>query len=224
MRIQTLDILRGGRGRPGRPWHSVSDMVSFAYLVRISKKYEIEVTKLFECIQIAKTKGEAVFDDLSIKRRQMTLEDGIFLITQNENVVAQVKLTTKLLNYLARTDLRDIRFDDYVVTKQNTSESENVEIKDLNSVTKHFNLNVKVTEKSTPRIVPSMYGKRLLSTATISDRSGTIKLPLWNDQIDMASVGDSLHITNARLKRFRGELQVRIGKSTKVCRMDKKEN
>ena len=199
-------------------------MVSFAYLVRISKKYEIEVTKLFECIQIAKTKGEAVFDDLSIKRRQMTLEDGIFLITQNGNVVAQVKLTTKLLNYLARTDLRDIRFDDYVVTKQNTSESENVEIKDLNSVTKHFNLNVKVTEKSTPRIVPSMYGKRLLSTATISDRSGTIKLPLWNDQIDMASVGDSLHITNARLKRFRGELQVRIGKSTKVCRIEKKEN
>jgi len=199
-------------------------MVSFAYLVRISKKYEIEVTKLFECIQIAKTKGEAVFDDLSIKRRQMTLEDGIFLITQNGNVVAQVKLTTKLLNYLARTDLREIRFDDYVVTKQNTSESENVEIKDLNSVTKHFNLNVKVTEKSTPRIVPSMYGKRLLSTATISDRSGTIKLPLWNDQIDMASVGDSLHITNARLKRFRGELQVRIGKSTKVCRIEKKEN
>jgi len=199
-------------------------MVSFAYLVRISKKYEIEVTKLFECIQIARTKGEAVFDDLSIKRRQMTLEDGIFLITQNGNVVAQVKLTTKLLNYLARTDLRDIRFDDYVVTKQNTSESENVEIKDLNSVTKHFNLNVKVTEKSTPRIVPSMYGKRLLSTATISDRSGTIKLPLWNDQIDMASVGDSLHITNARLKRFRGELQVRIGKSTKVCRIEKKEN
>jgi replication factor A1 len=199
-------------------------MVSFAYLVRIAKKYEIEVTKLFECIQIAKTKGEAVFDDLSIKRRQMTLEDGIFLITQNGNVVAQVKLTTKLLNYLARTDLRDIRFDDYVVTKQNTSESENVEIKDLNSVTKHFNLNVKVTEKSTPRIVPSMYGKRLLSTATISDRSGTIKLPLWNDQIDMASVGDSLHITNARLKRFRGELQVRIGKSTKVCRIEKKEN
>jgi len=199
-------------------------MVSFAYLVRISKKYEIEVTKLFECIQIARTKGEAVFDDLSIKRRQMTLEDGIFLITQNGNVVAQVKLTTKLLNYLARTDLRDIRFDDYVVTKQNTSESENVEIKDLNSVTNHFNLNVKVTEKSTPRIVPSMYGKRLLSTATISDRSGTIKLPLWNDQIDMASVGDSLHITNARLKRFRGELQVRIGKSTKVCRIEKKEN
>ena len=199
-------------------------MVSFAYLVRISKKYEIEVTKLFECVQIARTKGEAVFDDLSIKRRQMTLEDGIFLITQNGNVVAQVKLTTKLLNYLARTDLRDIRFDDYVVTKQNTSESENVEIKDLNSATKHFNLNVKVTEKSTPRIVPSMYGKRLLSTATISDRSGTIKLPLWNDQIDMASVGDSLHITNARLKRFRGELQVRIGKSTKVCRIEKKEN
>jgi replication factor A1 len=154
----------------------------------------------------------------------MTLEDGIFLITQNGNVVAQVKLTTKLLNYLARTDLRDIRFDDYVVTKENTLESENVEIKDLNSVTKHFNLNVKVTEKSTPRIVPSMYGKRLLSTATISDRSGTIKLPLWNDQIDMASVGDRLHITNARLKRFRGELQVRIGKSTKVCRVDKKGN
>jgi hypothetical protein len=59
------------------------------------------------------------------------------------------------------------------------------------------------------------------------DRSGTITLPLWKDQIGMISVGDLLHIENARLKRFRGELQVRVDKLAKLqvieSRQHKKE-
>ncbi len=217
-----LDVPHETRGRPSGPWHSVSDRVSFTYLVRISRKYEIETPKLLECIQNARTRGESFFNDLSIRRRQMTLENMIFLITQGGKIIAQVKLTTKLLDYLAKTDINRLRFGDYAVTKRSAPGSENLEIKDLNSRSKRFNLEVKVTEKSTPKIIPSMWGKELLlSTATIADRSGTIKLPLWNDQIDMVSVGDTLHIENAGLKRFRGELQVRIGKFTRLRKLEK---
>lgn len=59
------------------------------------------------------------------------------------------------------------------------------------------------------------------------DRSDTIKLPLWKDQIGMISVGDRLHIENALLKRFRRELQVRVDRLAKLqvieCRQHKKE-
>jgi replication factor A1 len=48
------------------------------------------------------------------------------------------------------------------------------------------------------------------------DQSGTIKLPLWRDQIGMISVGDQLHIQNARVKRFRGELQIKVDKLAKL--------
>ena len=95
-------------------------------------------------------------------------------------------------------------------------------IKDLNSETNRFNLEAKVTEKSASRIVFSKWGGEfLLSTATVMDRSGTIRLPLWNDLVGMVSIGDLLHIENARLKRFRGELQVRVDKSSKLRIIEK---
>ena len=111
----------------------------------------------------------------------------------------------------------NLRFEGYPTSKLKASEAEGLEIKDLNSETRRFNLNAKVTEKSPPRTILSRWGTTLLlSTATITDGSGTIKLPLWKDQVDMISVGDQLRIENARLKRFRGELQVKLDRLAKL--------
>ncbi len=196
----TADLLCGTQGRPSAPWHSVSDMITFAYLVRISKKYEVDTHRLLECIHYAWIKGESSFDDISIKRRQIIGDNGIFLVKQDNRILTQIRLTSKLLEYLGKTDFRKINFEGYSVSKAR-SEPQDLMIKDLNFGTKRFNLEAKVTEKSTPRIILSKWGRELLlSTATIMDRSGTIKLPLWNDQIGMVSVGDTLHIENAATK------------------------
>jgi replication factor A1 len=217
LRTATLDIVRGMRGRPSAPWHSIFDVVSLAYLVRVSKKYEIDTSRLIECVHDAWLRGESSFDDVSIIRRKMVGEDGIYLITQGKKILAQLRLTSRLLEYLGRIDIADLQLENYPVIKQKRLEAEDLEIKDLNSETGRFNLEAMVTEKSTPRIIFSRLGKELLlSTVTIEDESGAIKLPLWNDQINMISVGDKVHIENARLKRFRGELQVRVGKFTKL--------
>ena len=211
----TLDIRCGGK--PKAPWRSMSDMVSFAYLVRISKKYEIETSKFLKCIHSAWIKGESSCDGVSIRRRQMTEDVVTLLITQDERIIAQVRLTSRVLGYLVRPEIRNLRFEDYVAPKRNVSHTEDLEIKDLNSETRRFNLDAKVTEKSSPRTVLSRWGETLLlSTATIMDRSGTIKLPLWKEQTSMISVGDLLHIENARLKRFRGELQVRVDRLARL--------
>jgi hypothetical protein len=219
----TLDIRRGGRAKG--PWRSVSDMVSFAYLVRISKKYEIETSKFLKCIHNAWIKGDSSYDGVSIRRRQMTEDVGTLLITQDQRIIAQVRLTSRVLDYLVRPEILNLRFEDYVARKRNISQAEDLEIKDLNSETKRFNLNAKVTEKSSPRTILSRWGETLLlSTATIMDRSGTITLPLWKEQTSMISVGDLLHIENARLKRFRGELQVRVDRLAKLRVVESPQN
>ena len=147
----------------------------------------------------------------------MTEDVVTLLITQDERIIAQVRLTSRVLGYLVRPEIRNLRFEDYVAPKRNVSHTEDLEIKDLNSETRRFNLDAKVTEKSSPRTVLSRWGETLLlSTATIMDRSGTIKLPLWKEQTSMISVGDLLHIENARLKRFRGELQVRVDRLARL--------
>jgi len=211
----TLDIRRGSRGRPKAPWQSVSDVVSFAYLVRISKKYEIETFKFLKCIHRAWINGDSFCDGASVRRRQMADDIATFLITRDREIIAQVRLNARVLDYLVRPEILKLRFEGYPAP--NSLQAEDLEIKDLNSETRRFNLNAKVTAKSPPQTILSRWGTTLLlSTATITDRSGTIKLPLWKDQVGMVSVGDRLRIENARLKRFRGELQVKLDRLAKL--------
>jgi replication factor A1 len=212
-----MDIRRGSRGRPKAPWQSVSDVISFAYLVRISKKYEIETFKFLKCIHGAWIHGEAYCGAASVKRRQMTSDIATFLITRDREIIAQVRLNSRVLDCLIRPEVLKLRFEGYPAPNWKASQAVDLEIKDLNSETRRFNLNAKVIEKSSPRTILTKWGDALqLSTATISDRSGTIKLPLWKDQVDMISVGDRLRIENARLKRFRGELQVKLDRLAKL--------
>jgi len=222
----TLDIQRrGARGRPKAPWRSMPDVSSFAYLVRISKKYEIDTFKFLKCIHRAWVTGNSFCDGVSVRRRQMTEEIATFLITRDHKIIAQVRLTSRVLGYLVKPEIRNLRFEDSSATKWQSSQAEDLEIKDLSSETKRFNLDAKVTEKSSPRTLLSRWGNTLLlSTATIMDRSGTIKLPLWKDQVGRISVGDRIHIENARLERFRGELQVRVDRLTRLSVIENQQN
>ena len=222
----TLDIRRGARGRPKAPWQSMSDVVSFAYLVRISRKYEIEAFKFLKCIHAAWVKGESSCNSVSVRRRQMTEDTATFLITTRDHkVIAQLRLTSRVLDYLVRPEILNLRFEDSSAPKWKASQAKDLEIRDLNAETKRFNLSAKVTEKSSPRTVLSKWGETfLLSTATIMDRSGTIKLPLWKDQIGMISVGDRIHLENARVKRFRGEFQVRVDRLARLMVIENQQN
>ena len=222
LRMAMSDPLVVTRGRPRAGWLSRSDVRSFNYLARISMKNGIEASQLLQCVLDAWVKGESSFDDVSIKLRQMTGDQGFFLMVRDGTIMAQVKLTLQLLKYLGRIDIRSLRFEATPPAKRGRVEPEDLMIKDLNSQTSRFNLTVKVTEKSAPRIVFSRWGGEfLLSTATVADRSGAITLPLWNRQVSMVSVGDLLHIGNARLRKFRGELQVRVGKSSTLRTIQK---
>jgi len=87
------------------------------------------------------------------------------------------------------------------------------QIKDMYFGAKGFNLRAKVVEKSAVREVFSRFGQlALVSNATLSDGTGSIKLPLWNCQIDTVSVGDTMRIENGRAKTFNGELMLKHSK------------
>ena len=156
----TLDIRRGARGRPKAPWQSMSDVVSFAYLVRISKKYEIKTFKFLKCIHAAWVKGESSCGGASVRRRQMTEDTATFLITTRDHkIIAQLRLTSRMLDYLVKPEILNLRFEDSSAPKWKMSQAKDLEIKDLNSEIKRFNLDAKVTEKSSPRTVLSRWGR-----------------------------------------------------------------
>jgi replication factor A1 len=89
-----------------------------------------------------------------------------------------------------------------------------MQIKDLETGMKQVNVKAKVIEKSATREVYSRYGYNVhrVANAIIADETGTIKLVLWNEQIDAVSVGDTIKIENGYVTTFRGENQLSVGK------------
>jgi len=218
LRVLPTGMFRYGRGRPRGPWHSMADMTSFAYLIRISKKYGIVADKLFECFLDAWTNKKALYKTTSIKCREKTENDAMFLVMQNQKVIAQFRLNNETLRSLREVDLSSFQFEESSpIKKVETLKAVALQIKDLTAETKLVNLKATVIEKSIIRMVFSRFGDALLvSTATISDDTGSTKLTLWNNQIDTISVGDAIQIENGQVKTFRGELHVSLGRRGKL--------
>jgi replication factor A1 len=55
-------------------------------------------------------------------------------------------------------------------------------------------------------------GTAQVADAIISDETGSIKLSLWDDQINMVKQGDRVSIENGYTQAFRGENSLNIGR------------
>jgi len=55
-------------------------------------------------------------------------------------------------------------------------------------------------------------GQARVVDAVITDDSGSIKLSLWDDQIDQVSVGLKIKIENGYTNSFRGEVKLNVGR------------
>lgn len=89
-----------------------------------------------------------------------------------------------------------------------------MKIKDLKNGMKGVSIEAKVMEKSETREVMSRFKDETykVATAVIADDSGTIKLTLWNDQINQVNVDNTVKIEKGYVTSFRGEIQLNTGK------------
>ncbi len=79
---------------------------------------------------------------------------------------------------------------------------------------KRVSVEAKVVEKSDPREVLSRFKDETykVATAVIADETGTVKLTLWNDQINKVNVNDKVKVENGYVTSFKGEIQLNLGK------------
>ena len=87
-------------------------------------------------------------------------------------------------------------------------------IKDLQNGMKRVSVEAKVVEKGDAREVKSRFKDETyrIVDAVVADETGSIKLTLWNEQIDMVNVGDNVKIENGYITSFKGEIQLNAGK------------
>jgi len=184
------------------------------YLAFLSIKYEVDSGELFYALISAEEKQKARCGNLSIECRGKTQNKAIFLIMNDSRVVAQFPVSEEFL--LERGNpIKDFMKTDmirrHLVKKSRGSRS--LPIGDLRTGMSHVNLKARVLEIPRPKLVVTRFGNYAsVANALIADETGTIKLCLWNEQINSISIGDTIQIENARTSTFRGERQVRIGK------------
>jgi len=80
------------------------------------------------------------------------------------------------------------------------------------------NVEAKVIQKSDTREVLSRHSNETyrVADAIIKDDTGTIKLTLWNEQIDQVNVDDTVKVENGYIRSFRGEIQLNVGRYGKL--------
>jgi replication factor A1 len=185
------------------------------YLAFISAKYEVDPDTLFCALLSAGENRKARCGNLSIESRGKIKGKVIFLITKDSNVVAQLSVSEKFLSQEGHPIRNCMETD--MIRKQRANKIESLvahSIEDLRSGMKNVTLKAEVLEVTPPKRVVTRYGNYAsLAKALIADDTGTIKLCLWNEQIDAVSAGDTVQIENARTSTFKGERQLSLGKN-----------
>jgi len=205
-----------GRGRPRGKHRSPVDAELLGYLAKISTKYEIDSGEFFEDLIKAWKNQESACRGLIIQCRKRTQDYAAFLITSGQDVIAQFPVPKHILE--EANPLTEFTHKIAPLRKSVQGvKSNRYKIKDLRVGMKRINLKAQVLEISEPRLVVTNFGSYAnVANALVTDETGTIKLPLWNKQIDEISVGDLIQVENANVIIFRGERQLKVNRSGKL--------
>ncbi len=200
------------RGRPRRP-HSPADIQLLNYLAEISVKYGVGSSGLFANLVEAWKRQESTYKSLTVECREKTKGYATFLITYGNKVVAQLKVPEYVLKTL-NNPLEE--FATAWEEKYKARTPIDHRIKNLRAGMKRINLKARVLEIPEARCVFTQFGVSSVTNALIADETGTIRLSLWNEQVNKISLNDNIEIENANVASFRGERQLRIGKNGKL--------
>jgi len=78
---------------------------------------------------------------------------------------------------------------------------------------KEIDLKAKIIEIPPMKAVVTRFGNQsYVSNVEIADETGSIRLCLWNGQINKVHVGDEVEIENSYVASFAGEPQLRLGR------------
>lgn len=193
------------------------------YLAFLAIKYEVPPEQFLNALRIAENKKIIKCENLTIQLRSKQKDKSIFLIKKNSEVVAQFPVSNnflsdknnQLMSFMGTNTIRK-----YLAKKNRTSPSNN--IRDLRPGMTKINLKAEILEIAEPKRVVTRYGNNAnIVKVLIGDETGTIKLCLWNEQIDKVSKGDLVQIENAQASAFRGERQLALGKKGKITTLSK---
>lgn len=199
-----------GRGRPRGRSNSYEGFLKS--IVSIAKKYDLEPEQLFEAFVEAWRNESSQCGILKILCREVNHDSATFLLTNEEKVVSQFPITLDVLKEpeYYKDQLRFISKSLYANKKQ---DKKTRKISELRYGMRGIDIKAKVIEIPPAINVLTRFGTTAyVSNVKIADESGSIRLSLWNNQIDNVHVGDEIELKACYIFRYRGEPQLRLGR------------
>jgi len=92
-----------------------------------------------------------------------------------------------------------------------------VNIRDLKPGMSHVNITAKVLDASEPKqVVTSASVDHEILELEVGDKSGSMKLVLWDDKIISLKAGDNVKIENGFVTSFKGAWRINVGRYGRV--------
>ncbi len=222
--LQDLLLQEGsGKARRKRKMRQKQPVAIIEHITLLSVKHNIYPAELFQALVSAREHEKALCQTLTIEYRGSIKQEAIFLITKESAVIGQFRVAEE---FLLRNN---IHFENWMDTdkirrqilKQKLGTQLFTPVQDLRHGMKKVNLEAEVLETSIPSRICTQYGNSATVTSVlIGDETGKVKLCLWNEQANFVNAGDTVQIKNASVAIYKGERQLRLGKSGTVSVLD----
>ena len=197
------------RGRP-LGHNSKSNKNVLKSIAHIAAKYELDSKLLLDAFNRAWINEEFRYGELYIKSRKVDQSTVTFQVTLKNEVIWQFPIDR---NILEKRELYKSSIPVLPIPLHRKDESGQKTISELRDKMKHITVNARVVEIPPKRLVNTRFGfESFISNVLLADKTGTIRLSLWNDRIDEVVIGDTVNIDNASVSIFRGKRQLRIGR------------
>lgn len=187
----------------------------------IASRRDLEPKRLIDALIEAWTNKISHCGTLKITRRELNEESANFLITNEEEVVSQFHVTLEVLKnpkYLKN------QIQQYF-PKSSPCTHGPKKIGDLRVGMRGIDLKAKVIKIPPALNVLTRFGtKAYVSNVTITDDTGSIRLSLWNEEVDKVHVGDEVELKNCYIKRYKGEPQLRLGRKGSISTVNRELN
>ncbi|MCD4740268.1 DNA-binding protein [archaeon] len=91
-----------------------------------------------------------------------------------------------------------------------------MKVKELEAKKAVDSIEVEVVNVEESRTWSNARGSGLVTSATVEDDTGEVKLTLWNDDVDKVKKGDKILIENGWVSEFQGDKQLSSGRFGKL--------
>ena len=87
-----------------------------------------------------------------------------------------------------------------------------MKVAELSPASRRVDIRLRILAIEPPRDVQTRYGPARVTTALAGDETGTVKLSLWNEDVDRINQDAIVDVHNGFVKSFRDELELSPGK------------